>query len=470
LSRPTDRVVLESAMAKEYAMPIKNENGDIDKILYGGRIINGDHVRVDNFKNMVFGRNMYKGLPVGTVTIFQDDIRIATNVLEEDGSRAVGTRVSAEVYKKVVESGKVWHDRAFVVNDWYKSAYEPIKNITGDVIGILYVGTLQKPFDEMAGNIILVFLAILAGTIVLAVILALILANNISRPLLEMIPATHRISNGDFENTVKTDTGIAGFNKLAESFNEMAMKLEERERSLMLSNQKLEEANKNYIDLISFVSHELKGILASAVMNTYSIRDGFLGMVNFKQQRAINSVARSLDYLTATVKKFLNLGRVEKGELPVNKTKILLRKEIFDVAIESLSVMAKNKKINIVNEIDPTLNVNADIDLLQVVANNLVNNAIKYGLEDGNIIIRSQVVDSDAEIEVYNDSVPISEEQKEKLFKKFSRLNTPETKTVKGTGLGLFITKQIIESHGGSIWVESKTKGNSFIFRIERSI
>jgi signal transduction histidine kinase len=72
-------------------------------------------------------------------------------------------------------------------------------------------------------------------------------------------------------------------------------------------------------------------------------------------------------------------------------------------------------------------------------------------------------------VEVYNDSTPISEEQKEKLFKKFSRIETAETKRVKGTGLGLFITKQIIEKHAGRIWVEPREKGNSFIFQIERN-
>jgi signal transduction histidine kinase len=112
----------------------------------------------------------------------------------------------------------------------------------------------------------------------------------------------------------------------------------------------------------------------------------------------------------------------------------------------------------------------ADTDLMMVVANNLLTNAIKYGTEGGEIRIDARVFDNKIEVEVYNDSEPISEEDKGKLFKKFSRLNNESTRKVKGTGLGLYITSQIIESHGGNIRVEPREKGNSFIFIIERGM
>ena len=72
---------------------------------------------------------MYKGKDIGTATIFQDDVRISTNVLTEQGTRAIGTRVAEDVYNLVVENGLPWVDRAYVVNDWYITAYEPIRNI-----------------------------------------------------------------------------------------------------------------------------------------------------------------------------------------------------------------------------------------------------------------------------------------------------------------------------------------------------
>ena len=73
------------------------------------------------------------------------------------------------------------------------------------------------------------------------------------------------------------------------------------------------------------------------------------------------------------------------------------------------------------------------------------------------------------QVDVYNDSTPMSDEQRARLFQKFSRLDNDETRRVKGTGLGLYITKQIIERHGGSIRVEPRDQGNSFVFEIERN-
>jgi len=416
---PTDKKQLDSVMVKEYAMPVLDSAGRVEKVYYGGRIINRDYELVDKIRLWVFGNELYNSKPVGTVTIFQDDTRISTNVLDEAGERAVGTRVSAEVYKQVVEKGNIWDDRAFVVNAWYKTAYEPISDIHGHTIGILYVGTLAEPFDAMIRHIVLAFIVIIAGGAIMAIVLS--------------------------------------------------AKLNERELRLKIANEKLADANKNYIDLIGFVSHELKGILASAIMNAYAVRDGFLGMVNFKQRKALDSITRNLDYLEATVGKFLNLGRIEKGELSVNKTELNLRKDVFDISVEALMPVAVRKNITIDNDIDMDLRVNADHDLMQMAANNLISNAIKYGRQDGRILIKSSGNGTSVKIEVYNDSTPITDEQKERLFRKFSRLENSETKKVKGTGLGLYITRQIIEKHGGRIWVEPCQTGNSFIFQIERN-
>jgi signal transduction histidine kinase len=469
MARPTQRKVLGEAMAKEYAIPVLDEAGEVEAVLYGGRAINRDYTFVDRIRGMVFGNELYDSKPVGTVTIFQDDVRISTNVLGEDGQRAVGTRVSAQVYEKVVEEGQVWHDRAFVVTDWYKTAYEPIRDIGGNVIGILYVGTLEQPFHDIAQQILVFFLVSVGGVTAVAVLLSFILAGAISRPLTQVVHASECLAAGDWGCQADTDTSVKDINTMGEAFNAMALGLKERQESLRVSNEKLAEMNKSYVDLIGFVAHELKGILASAVMNAYAVRDGFLGMVNFKQRKALDSVTRNLDYLDATVKKFLNLGRVERGELNVRKAELNLKKDVFDASINSLEAVAFRKHLKISNEIDPDLKVQADTDLMQIVANNLVGNAMKYSPDTGHIRVTAKQINGKVEVDVYNDSTPINEEQRAKLFQKFSRLDSAETKRVKGTGLGLYITKQIVEQHGGTIRVEPREHGNSFIFEIERN-
>jgi two-component system NtrC family sensor kinase len=466
MALPTDKKELDSVMAKEYALPVLDAQGNVVRVYYGGRIINRDCELVDRIQYLVFGSEQYHSKPVGTVTIFQDDTRISTNVLDENGQRAVGTRVSAQVYEKVAGKGEVWDDRAFVVSAWYKTAYEPIKNIHGQIIGILYVGVLAEPFDAMARQVFLMFIAIVAGSTVLAAMLSFILANGISRPLTQLLGATKKLSGGDLGYAVGGKTGVFELDNLADSFNEMSARLHERDKSLKLSNERLAELNKRYVDLIGFVAHELKGILASVVINVHSMRDQLLGSTNEKQKRALDSSARSLDYLTSTVKKFLNLGQIEKGELKAGKADVRIRKEVFNAVVDSMATLAERKNMTIRNEIAEDLVVHADPELLRVAVNNLVSNAVKYGTEHGTILLKSCLCDGFAQIEVYNDSVPISEQEKGKLFERFSRLDNAVTRSAKGTGLGLFITKQIIAVHGGKIWVEPREKGNSFIFQL----
>lgn len=467
-ARPSSMRELDSAMVKEYAVPLHNAEGGIVGVVYGGRVANQDYYLVDRIRSLVFGQEMYDKWPVGTVTVFLDDVRIATNVVDERGRRAIGTRVSHEVYKQVVENGIQWHDRAFVVNRWYMTAYEPIRNIHGTIIGILYVGILEAPFNALAARALAAFVAVILLTCLSAMMFAVWLADSVSRPLTHLRDATHKLTHGELGHEVESQGTILELNELAVSFNEMSLKLEERERSLKITNDKLEELNKSYLDLLGFVAHELKGILSSAMMNAYSIRDGFLGMINFKQKRAVDSICRNLDYLAATVKKFLNLSRIERGNLEINRTEFGLWTDVFEPAIQTFAKQISDRGMTLVNQMDPAIRVNADQDLLQIVANNLINNAAKYGIDQGKIIVTARQDEKCVTVEVYNDGRPITAEQASMLFKKFSRLDVPEKKLVKGTGLGLYITRQIVESHGGTIKVEPKENGNSFIFTIER--
>lgn len=233
------------------------------------------------------------------------------------------------------------------------------------------------------------------------------------------------------------------------------------------ADRELSDANKRYLDLIGFVSHELKGILSSIILNTYNLKNEILGPLNPIQKKTMASISRNLDYLNNTVKNFLSLSRIEKGQMELSRASIDLGFEVIEPSLEAFAQWIGEKKIKVNNKIGKGLEVKADLGLIQIVVNNLISNAIKYGLEEGNLFIDQKKLKGFFEIEIYNDAKPIERVDLEKLFKKFSRLLYRGTERIKGTGIGLFISKEIVEAHGGRIWVEPKDGGNSFKFTLK---
>lgn len=468
MAKPRNETEETSGMMIKTAAPVLGIKGKLKGVLYGGKLLNRNYMIVDKVKQTVYGAERYRNKDVGTVTIFQGDLRISTNVKTQEGARAIGTRVSAQVNERVLEQGLSWVARAFVVNDWYKTAYEPIKDINGKTIGILYVGTLEQPFVDMARNILLVYMSIVAAAMLLAVFLGYVLTGAIIRPVGRMATATKQLSSGNLGYMVESKTGTAELDTLATSFNQMSVQLREREDKLKAVNDQLSTLNKTYLDLVGFVSHELKGILATILMNVTLVRDEYIGSVTEKQKKTLNAAKRSLDYLAETVRKFLDLSRIEKGELEVKKIAVLLLEEVFAPCLETFVSEIDSKHIDVSNHVAEGIELQSDPDLLRIVANNLIGNAIKYGVDNGKVILSSKDLGHKVRVELYNDSRPITEDQKKMLFKRFSRLGGKQDKKVKGTGLGLFISKEIIQKHGGRIWVEPRENGNSFIFEIEK--
>ena len=467
-ARPRRETEETSGMMIKAAAPVLGADGELRGVLYGGKLLNRDYMIVDKVKQTVYRAERYKGKDMGTATIFQGDLRISTNVQTEDGARAIGTRVSAQVNEQVLEQGQPWVARAFVVNDWYKTAYEPIKDVDGRIIGILYVGILEQPFVDMARNILLVYMSIVAVAMLVAAFLGYVLAGAIVRPVGRMAVATRQLSSGNLGYTVERETGTAELDVLAASFNEMSEQLREREEKLKAVNEQLAALNKTYLDLVGFVSHELKGIIATIMMNAALVRDGYLGEINERQKKALDAAKRSLDYLAETVRKFLDLSRIEKGELEIKKAPVLLLEDVFAPCLETFASEIDAGQMDVSNNIAKGTELQGDLDLLRVVANNLVGNAIKYGGDKGKVTLKSEDLGNRVRVEVYNDSRPITEDEKKSLFKRFSRLGGERGKKIKGTGLGLFITREIIEKHGGRIWIEPRENGNSFIFEIEK--
>jgi formate/nitrite transporter len=178
-----------TGLAIAAAVPVGIE-GQAEAVLYGGILLNRNTEIVDTVRDTVFQNEVYRGRGIGTATIFLADHRIATNVLAADGQRAVGTQVSREVGDRVLRQGGTWSGRAFVVHDWYVSAYEPIRDLAGRTVGMLYVGVLEGKYVDLRRRILLLLLLFTAAGTALAIALGWALAHRTLRPVDRLIAAS----------------------------------------------------------------------------------------------------------------------------------------------------------------------------------------------------------------------------------------------------------------------------------------
>jgi two-component system NtrC family sensor kinase len=155
--RPTKKVEETSGMVLKSAYPVIDFNGEVLGVLTGGVLLNRNYEIVDRIKNIVFKGAKYKGKEIGTATVFLGDLRISTNVMDKERNRAIGTRAMKEVQEQVLGKGVPWIHRAFVVDDWYITAYEPIRDIQDKIVGMLYVGMMESKYAVMKERLILLF-------------------------------------------------------------------------------------------------------------------------------------------------------------------------------------------------------------------------------------------------------------------------------------------------------------------------
>src|SRR4030043_655022 len=270
MARPTTKTEETSGMAIVSASPVFDPSQNLIGILYGGLLLNRNYDLVDKVKQTVFQNLVYKSKDIGTATIFQDDVRISTNVLNTIGARAVGTRIAEDVYNQVVIQGEPWTGRAYVVNDWYITAYEPIRNVSGDGIGILYVGILEQKYLDIRNQAIFAFVIISALVVLFSIGLSYVLSRSISVPVHRLVIASKELSNGNLDAKVeKTSNDEIGL--LADAYNSMANSLRERDEQLKeFTRKKFMESERLALigQLAANVAHELNNPLQGIV--TYS--------------------------------------------------------------------------------------------------------------------------------------------------------------------------------------------------------
>ncbi len=478
-ARPTTETLERSGMMLIAAAPVKDKEGRIVGALCGGILLNNNNSLVDKIKNTVYEGVRADGKDVGSATIFLGDLRIATNVLTSEGSRAIGTRLSEQVYNRVIGGREKWIDRAFVVNDWYVTAYEPILSMEGNAIGSLYVGMLEKPFTEMRFRLGLLFSGVLLLGALFGLAVAGMLAARLAKPVKELESAARRVSAGERDVHCQVSSRDE-LGDLAEEFNlmnralmqredhiselnrdlenkvqERTTELEENNRLLVRTREELVRAEKLAAigELAAGVAHEINNPLAIIRGNSELLQMSIAeGAENRDEVDTILQQAGRVERIVANLLRFARQEKKQLGQVRIN----LLLEEILG----QISHQVPLTGIQIIKGYEPGLpQLAVDGDQLQQVFTNLILNGIQAMPEGGTLTVTTELDDEAGccRITIADSGSGIAAENLKEIFNPFF------TTKASGTGLGLSVSYGIIKDHGGRIEVTSEPgKGSSF--------
>ncbi len=460
-ARPRRETEETSGMMLKAAAPVFDAAGGLKGTVYGGILLNRDFGIVDKVKQTVFQGLKYEGKDIGTATLFQDDVRVSTNVRNLDGSRAIGTRVAEDVYRRVVKEGLPWVDRAFVVNDWYITAYEPIRDFGGRIVGILYVGVLEQKFVDMKKKTVVTVIAITGGGAIIAMAISYLLSRTISVPVRRLMAASREVASGNLDAKVDVDTRDE-LKDMAETFNRMASSLKERDERLKeYAKRKILESERLAFlgQLAAGVAHELNNPLQGIVTYSHLL----LEEKDLKDPQA--------DFLRKIVKQADRCSKIIRGLLDFSRQRTAVKtpSDVSAILHECLSLVERQPLFHNIQvdrgALGPLPPVVVDPSQIQQVFMNLILNAAEAMNGSGCLTLATRFNETQkgVEIAISDTGRGIPAEQMEKIFEPFFT-----TKEVgRGTGLGLAICYGIVKGHGGSISVESKVgEGTTFTIRL----
>jgi signal transduction histidine kinase len=251
---------------------------------------------------------------------------------------------------------------------------------------------------------------------------------------------------------------------------------------------KEKEIEKMKSEFISTTSHELRTPLAAIKESIMLVLDGTAGKIDPQQERFLEIAKRNIDRLTHLISDLLDISKIESGRMKLNKTKVNIE-ELIKKTIEIMDAQIVDNKLTISHQVDKDLPlVECDSEKIKQVLTNLIVNSIKFTPAGGSIRVSARInyyKESDAgnidiregndkylqsnaiEISVADTGRGIDKKDLPRLFSSFDQLDSSLTRQASGTGLGLHICKELVEIHGGRIWVSSELdKGSTFSFTL----
>ena len=478
----TQKSVEDRAMVLHLAYPLIDNNGKVRAILSGGVLMNRNNGFVDQIKQTVYGEGSLHTQSVGTVTLFLDDVRISTNVPDNNqiGGRAIGTRVSTQVREKVLIEGERWLDRAFVVNDWYISGYLPIIDSAGARVGMIYAGFLEAPFRQELYDWLWQLLLLVAVVLAGCAYIVIHGAKSIFYPIENMAKVITAIRSGFRQRiNLPNDTSLELLT-LAQQFNLMLDQLESQhdhiEQEAGLLEAKVSTRTKalnQHINLLKStreqlvakeklaVIGQLTAGIAHEINNPTAVILGHLDLMStelqgcgYDAQDDINIMLQQVERIRTLINDLLLLSRpgdhfetssqIEVNAL-IHATRILVKHDLL------------RKNISLLCDLRATELVVGNRQKYQQVLINLLINAIAASDCSSQIKISTRNWKGFVIVIVADQGCGMPASTLERIFDPFF------SQTEGGTGLGLSISYSLIQSQKAQISVHSKMdSGTSF--------
>ncbi|EJG1727808.1 sensor histidine kinase [Vibrio parahaemolyticus] len=477
-------------------IPVYSQANDLIGFLDGGLLLNNSTVLVDQIRDLIYLSDNDRLRPVGTLTVFLDDLRVSTNVpLDSDHrlGRAIGTRVSAEVYNQVLSQGQQWVDRAYVYDAWYITAYQPIKDQYDNVIGMLYTGYLMWPFVKA-------YMTNIAEISLITLMLLLVSGVMVyrgSRDLFRPIERIHKVVKLVQLGKEKR-IGPLGLDdhhelaQLARQFDNMLDALEDRKIELKNAAAQLEckvqertaslrektEELELHIQLLNqtrdkLVVHEklaalgeLTAGIAHEINNPTAVILGNVELIHFELGEDASRVQEEIDAIHAQIDRIRNITRslLQYSRQGGVQDEITWQhvNPIIDESITLVKTGTKKRDVEFVTDLQAHTPVEINRHHLLQILVNLQMNAIHAMNGKGKLIVMSEDWIEEgkikgAAIHVIDDGCGIKPENLNRIFSPFY------TTKRDGTGLGLSVSQSILSQTGGELKAESEWgKGSTF--------
>ncbi len=292
----------------------------------------------------------------------------------------------------------------------------------------------------------------------------------------ELLRGFRALGEGDFSFRAKAIEGSGaavladGFNKMAAELKDViAMKKGKIDRLGGLGGE-LKTLDPQQMDLLARTSHELRTPITPLLIQLQLLQKGRFGDLTEKQAESIGMIERNIKRLNGLITDILNLSKLNAGEVKLFRKSTDLNALVSDV-VNTFKPDASEKNIVLSLNADGELpQIQADPDRVTEVLVNLVNNAVKFAGRNGWVIVETKKQGETAVVCVKDSGIGIAREDFQKLFKPFSRGGAACKNGYSGTGLGLCISKNLVELHGGSIWAESEGEGKGSAFYISLPI